>query len=412
VRLVVALGGNALLRPGEAPEAEVQRANLRAAARGLAALAAEHELVITHGNGPQIGWLALQAEAAGGRPDPLDVLGAESEALIGYLIEQELSPLLPGRELATLLTQVEVDPADPAFRAPSKPIGPLYDEAQAAALARERGWSFVALPGGRRRVVPSPEPRRMRELAAIRRLVDAGVLVICAGGGGIPVVATPGGGLRGVEAVIDKDLCAALLGEEVAADALLLLTDVEFVYEDWPTPCERPIRTSTPAALRARSFAPGSMAPKVEAACRFVERGGRVAAIGALAQAARVLAGEAGTRITPERGAGRPRGPGEPQAPSRSTRAAASSTAVPLKKSGFMPPCRRTALRKEMSAKSSSPIRPSSTSSKASATTSRMSTTSKWPMSEPSIARSLAPKGFRRVSKASEFMRSSPSQPK
>lgn len=308
MRVVVALGGNALLRPGEAAEAAVQRANLRAAARGLAALAAAHTLVITHGNGPQIGWLALQAAAAGGRPDPLDVLGAESEALIGYLIEQELSPLLPGRELATLLTQVEVDPADAAFRAPSKPIGPLYDEAQAAALARERGYRFAALPGGLRRVVPSPEPCRIRELGAIRRLVEAGVLVICAGGGGIPVVATAGGGLRGVEAVIDKDLCAALLAEVLAADALLLLTDVAFVYEDWPAPCERPIRSATPAALRARSFAAGSMAPKIEAACRFVERGGGFAAIGALAQAAPVLAGEGGTRVvraSPREGATR-----------------------------------------------------------------------------------------------------------
>ena len=300
MRLVVALGGNALLRPGEAPEAERQRANLRVAARGLAALAAEHTLVITHGNGPQIGWLALQAFAAGGRPDPLDVLGAESEALIGYLIEQELAQVLPGRELATLLTQVEVDPADPAFLAPSKPIGPLYDEAQAAALVRERGWTFAALPGGWRRVVPSPEPRRIRELGALRRLVDVGVVVICAGGGGIPVVATPGGALRGVEAVIDKDLCAALLGQELAADALLLLTDVAFVYEDWPAPCERPIRSATPAALRARSFAAGSMAPKVEAACRFVERGGTRAVITDLAHIPDGVRGDAGTVVVPD----------------------------------------------------------------------------------------------------------------
>jgi carbamate kinase len=297
VRLVVALGGNALLRPGERPEAAVQRANLRVAARALAALAAAHELVLTHGNGPQIGWLALQAEAVGGaRPDPLDVLGAESEALIGYLIEQELAPLVPGRELATLLTLVEVDPHDPAFRAPTKPIGPCYDAARAKALALESGFAFAPVDGGFRRVVPSPEPRRIRELGAIRRLVEAGVTVICAGGGGIPVVATPGGGLRGVEAVIDKDLTAALLADVLAADALLLLTDVDAVYEDWPAR-ERPIRRATPEALRARPFAAGSMGPKVEAACRFAARTGRVAAIGALADAARLLDGEAGTLV-------------------------------------------------------------------------------------------------------------------
>jgi carbamate kinase len=297
VRLVIALGGNALLRPGERPEASVQRANVRAAAGAVAELAREHSVVVTHGNGPQIGWLALQAEASAARPDPLDVLGAESEALIGYLIEQELAPLLPGRELATLLTQVEVDPEDPAFRAPTKPIGPLLAEDRARALARERGWSVAAVPGGFRRVVPSPEPRRIRELGVIRRLVVDGVTVICAGGGGIPVVSTAGGGLRGVEAVVDKDLTAALLAVALEADALLLLTDVDSVYDDWPEPARRPLRRATPAALRARRFAPGSMGPKVEAACRFAEATGRDAAIGALADAARVLAGEAGTRV-------------------------------------------------------------------------------------------------------------------
>jgi carbamate kinase len=299
VRLVVALGGNALLRPGEQPRAEVQRANLRAAAREIAALAAGNDLVVTHGNGPQIGWLALQAEAlAGARPDPLDVLGAESEALVGYLIEQELAPLLPGREIATLLTLVEVDPGDAAFGAPTKPIGPRYTAERARALARERGFAIAAVEGGFRRVVASPEPRRIRELGAIRRLVDAGVAVVCAGGGGVPVVATPGGGLRGVEAVIDKDLTAALLADALGSDALLLLTDVDAVYEEWPAPPgARAIRRATPAALRARRFAAGSMGPKVEAACRFAERAGRLAAIGALADATRLLGGDAGTLV-------------------------------------------------------------------------------------------------------------------
>jgi carbamate kinase len=276
----------------------VQRANLRGAARSIAALAREHELVLTHGNGPQIGWLALQAEALRDvRPDPLDVLGAESEALIGYLIEQELAPLLPEREIATLVTLVEVDADDPAFAGPTKPIGPRYDEAGARAIARERGWQLAPVEGGFRRVVPSPEPRRIRELGVIRRLARAGVVVVCAGGGGIPVVITAAGALRGVEAVIDKDLTAALLAAELEADALLLLTDVAAVYEDWPRPCERPIRSATPAALRALSFAPGSMGPKVEAACRFVERTGCMAAIGALDTAADLLDGTVGTLV-------------------------------------------------------------------------------------------------------------------
>jgi len=301
LRIVIALGGNALLRPGERPEADVQRRNLRAAATSLAALAREHEVVLTHGNGPQIGWLALRAEAAtgAGRPDPLDVLGAESEALIGYLIEQELAPLLPGRELATLLTQVEVDPRDPAFAAPTKPIGPVYTEPRARALAAERGYSIAPVSGGFRRVVASPEPVRIRELGVIRRLVDARVIVICAGGGGIPVVATEAGALRGVEAVIDKDLTSALLAAELAAHALLLLTDVAAIFEDWPAPAERPIRRITASALRARALPAGSMGPKAEAACRFVERAGGRAAIGALADAARVLSGSAGTTVIP-----------------------------------------------------------------------------------------------------------------
>ena len=295
--VVIALGGNALLRAGERPEVEIQRGNLRAAAAAIGGIARRHSVVVTHGNGPQIGWLALQAESATGRPDPLDVLGAESEALIGYLIEQELAPLLPGRELATLLTQVEVDPDDPAFASPTKPIGPLYDEARARALTAERGWRMADVPGGFRRVVASPEPRRIRELGVIRRLVGAGVIVICAGGGGIPVAATRAGALRGIEAVIDKDLTSALLAAELGADALLLLTDVDAVYEDWPVPAQRPIRRATPAELRARRLPAGSMGPKAEAACRFVERTGGLAAIGALADAARVLAGDTGTTV-------------------------------------------------------------------------------------------------------------------
>jgi carbamate kinase len=298
VRLVVAIGGNALLRRDQPADPETQRANLRAACAALAPLAARHEMVLTHGNGPQIGWLAQrEAATAGERADPLDVLGAESEGLIGYLIERELASLLPGRELATLLTQVEVDLADPAFRSPTKPIGPRFDAARAQSLAARRGWSVAEVDGGWRRVVPSPEPLRIRELAAIRHLLRAGLVVVCAGGGGIPVTVTPAGALRGVEAVIDKDATSALLAEALGADALLLLTDVEAVFSDWPVPAARPVRRASPAELRRSAFAPGSMGPKVEAACRFAERTGKPASIGALADAARVLAGDAGTRI-------------------------------------------------------------------------------------------------------------------
>ncbi|MBI3513190.1 MAG: carbamate kinase [Proteobacteria bacterium] len=300
--IVVALGGNALLRRGESPAAATQRANLRRAAAALAPLADAHQLVVTHGNGPQVGLLALQSAAAHGPTAyPLDVLGAESDGQIGYMIEQELSNCLPRRAIATLLTQVEVDPADPAFAAPTKPIGPGYDAATAGRLAAEHGWT-VAADGARfRRVVASPEPRRILELATVRLLIQAGIIVVCLGGGGIPVATTPGGAICGIEAVIDKDLAAALLARELAADALLLLTDVEAVFADWPQPACRPIRQASVRELRARAFAPGSMAPKVEAACRFAEASGRPAFIGALDAAAAVLAGRAGTRI--DRGA-------------------------------------------------------------------------------------------------------------
>jgi carbamate kinase len=298
VRVVAALGGNALLRRGEPLDADTQRANLRGAVAALAELAREHELIVTHGNGPQVGFLALQSEALPDAPRlPLDVLGAESEGMIGYLIEQELRPLLGGREVATLLTQVEVDPADAAFAEPTKPIGPVYEEGRARALAAARGWQVRPDGEGFRRVVPSPEPLRILELATIRLLVDAGVVVICAGGGGIPVVPAAAGSLHGVEAVIDKDLSAALLAEGLDADALLLLTDQPAVYLDWPEPAREPIERAGPAALRSLALDPGSMGPKVEAACRFAERTGGLAAIGALGDAVRILAGESGTRV-------------------------------------------------------------------------------------------------------------------
>ena len=297
MRVVMALGGNALLRRGEAPEADVQRRNVQLAVEtSVAPIARRHELVITHGNGPQVGLLALQAAAYGAvRPYPLDVLGAESEGMIGYLIDLALANALPQRDVATLLTQVEVQPDDPAFAAPSKPIGPTYSDPEAERLRAH--WPMMRDGSGWRRAVPSPAPRRIREIGTIKMLLRAGVIVVCAGGGGIPVVVTDDGGLRGVEAVIDKDLAAALLAEAIGADVLLLLTDVPAVWTRWPMSEGEPIHQTTPAKLRTLSFAAGSMGPKVEAACRFVERTGRKAAIGAIDKAEAILEETAGTVV-------------------------------------------------------------------------------------------------------------------
>jgi carbamate kinase len=265
----------------------------------VAALAARYDVVLTHGNGPQVGLLALQASAyADVPPYPLDVLGAESEGMIGYVLEQELGNRLPGRSAVTVLTQVIVDPADPAFAAPTKPIGPVYSEEQARRLERELGWTVARDGQHFRRVVASPEPVEIVELAAIRMLVDAGAIVVCTGGGGIPVTLDRSGRLHGVEAVIDKDFAAALLARRLDADFLLLLTDVAAVERDWGTASARPIARAGSPELRSLAFEPGSMQPKVEAACRFVEATGATAAIGALEDAVRVIAGEAGTTVT------------------------------------------------------------------------------------------------------------------
>jgi len=306
MRVVAALGGNALLRRGEAPEAERQRLNIGRAVAALADVARHHELVVTHGNGPQVGLLAIQAASyAGAAPTPLDVLGAETEGMIGYLLEQELRNALPGRDVATLLTQVVIDPDDPAFARPTKPIGPVYAEQEALALAEARGWTLAPDEGGFRRVVPSPEPGEIVELSTIRLLVDAGVLVVCAGGGGIPVTEGPAGALHGVEAVIDKDLAGERLASALDADLLLLLTDVSAVERDRGTAAASPIQAATPSELRRLRFPSGSMGPKVEAACRFVERGGARAAIGALEDASAVAAGDAGTQVTGDQPVGR-----------------------------------------------------------------------------------------------------------
>ncbi len=298
MRVVAALGGNALLRRGEPAEAERQRANVARAAASLAEVAREHELVVTHGNGPQVGLLALQSAAYAEHvaPYPLDVLGAESEGMIGYMLDQALVNELPGRDVASLLTQVLVDPDDAAFAHPSKPIGPIYERAEAERLAAERGFAVARDGDSWRRVVPSPEPRAIVELRSIELLLDAGVLVVCVGGGGVPVARETSGALRGVEAVIDKDLAAALLAEQLGGDTLLLLTDVPYVELDRGTPDARALRAATPQELRTLGLEAGSMGPKAEAAARFADRGGR-AVICALDAAVAAVAGEAGTQV-------------------------------------------------------------------------------------------------------------------
>jgi carbamate kinase len=295
--VVIALGGNALLERGQPMTEQQQRANVKKAARALADVAAEHTIVITHGNGPQVGLLALQSAAYSEvEPYPLDALGAQTEGMIGYLIEQELGNLLPYEQhIATMLTMIEVDPNDPAFQKPSKPIGPIYTREQAERLAKERGWAMAPDNDKFRRVVPSPRPKHIFEIKVIDMLVKSGVIVMCAGGGGIPTVYRPGRILEGVEAVIDKDRAGALLAQELGADAYLMLTDVKAVYTNWGKPDARAIRRTSPDAMEALSFAAGSMGPKVEAACDFVRKTGGIAGIGSLEEALPMLQGTAGT---------------------------------------------------------------------------------------------------------------------
>lgn len=306
MRIVVALGGNALLRRGEPMTAEAQRGNVRVACKALAPVATHNEMVISHGNGPQVGLLALQAAAYEDcEPYPLDVLGAQTEGMIGYLIEQELGNLLPVvRPMATVLTMVEVDASDPAFDNPTKFVGPVYDKQRADEIAAEKGWAFKPDGNHWRRVVPSPEPKRIFEIRPIRWLLRRGVVVICAGGGGVPVEYECVEGrdcLKGVEAVIDKDLASELLARDVSADLFVMATDVDGVYTGWGTPEQRRIETITAEELRAMDFASGSMGPKVEAAVRFVEQTGRRAAIGALQDIEGICAGTAGTNIVASR---------------------------------------------------------------------------------------------------------------
>lgn len=301
MRIVIALGGNALLKRGQAMSQENQQANVETAARAIAPLVAEHEVVITHGNGPQVGLLSLQSHAYE-RVDPysLDVLGAETEGMIGYMLERELGNLLPAaKPLATILTMIEVDPNDPAFRDPTKFVGPIYEKAQANQIAAEKGW--VMKPDGDhwRRVVPSPAPRRVFEIRPIRWLLEKGVLVICAGGGGIPTAYTPGRerDLEGIEAVIDKDFASELLARDLDADLFIMATDVDGVYRDWGTPTQIRIDEIRISGLETSDFPAGSMGPKVEAAAQFVRRAGKVAAIGSLDDIQGIVMGTKGTRF-------------------------------------------------------------------------------------------------------------------
>jgi carbamate kinase len=302
MRVVVALGGNALLRRGQAMTAENQRENVRAAAEALAPVAGDHELVISHGNGPQVGLLALQGAAY--KPEeayPLDVLGAETEGMIGYLIEQELGNLLPFEvPFATILTMVEVDPQDPGFENPTKFVGPVYERTEADRIAAEKSWVMRQDGDKWRRVVPSPAPKRIFEMRPIKWLLDRGTVVICAGGGGIPTMYQPGEPRRltGVEAVIDKDLCSELLAREVDADLLIMATDTEAVFVNWNTPGAKAIFRASPAALGEFRFPAGSMGPKVAAACNFAMATGKTAAIGALADIPGIIKGERGTLVS------------------------------------------------------------------------------------------------------------------
>lgn len=295
--LVVALGGNALLKRGEPLEAETQRKNIDIASKTIAQLTAAWRVVLVHGNGPQVGLLALQNSAYQKvSPYPLDILGAESQGMIGYMLQQSLKNHLPEREVSVLLTQVEVDANDPAFANPTKYIGPVYDQAQADMLAAEKGWSIKADGQYFRRVVPSPQPKRIVESDAITALIQRDHLVICNGGGGVPVV-EKADGYHGIEAVIDKDLSAALLARQIEADALLILTDTDAVYLNWGTPTQRPITHITPQELHGMTFDAGSMGPKVAACSKFVEQCHGIAGIGALADGPAILAGEQGTLI-------------------------------------------------------------------------------------------------------------------
>ena len=303
MKLLVALGGNALLKRGEFPSTSSQRENTRMAARALEKIAREHQLILSHGNGPQVGLLAMQAECyAGAEAYPFDVMCAATAGMIGYMIEQELGNLL-GYDvpIATLLTRVAVDPDDPEFSAPTKFVGTAVDDDEAETLSNAHGWQFRRDGDKLRRVVPSPTPQRIIWHRPIRWLLDNHAVVICAGGGGIPVVHnTEDDSYRGVEAVIDKDRASGLLASEIPSDMFVIATDVDGVYLDYGTDRQRVLRRTTPAELDALNFSSGSMGPKVDAACLFVRRTGKPAVIGSLDHIADIVAGISGTWIEPD----------------------------------------------------------------------------------------------------------------
>ena len=314
MRIVIALGGNALLQRGEKPDALPQIANVDKAVEALAPLAEHHEIVLTHGNGPQVGVLALQSanDPKLSQPYPFDTLGSMTQGMIGYWLLQSLQNHLPGRHVAAMINQTLVLAGDPAFNNPTKFVGEVYTEEQAAQFTKERGWVMKADGPHFRRVVPSPRPQRVIETRLIRTLIEAGAVVVCGGGGGIPVIRDEKGMRKGVEAVVDKDLTAAVLAEALEADFLMILTDVPAVLENYGTPEQREINRATPAFMRRQGFAAGSMGPKVEAACRFVELTGDTAAIGRLEDAEKIISGQCGTIITPGGDYG---GPGDIQPP-------------------------------------------------------------------------------------------------
>ncbi|WP_330278604.1 MULTISPECIES: carbamate kinase [unclassified Streptomyces] len=298
MRIVVALGGNALARRGEPMTADHLRANVRSTCEALAGLARQHELVITHGNGPQVGLLALQNLAYQDvAAYPLDILGAETQGMIGYVIQQELSNALAGeREVAAIVTTTEVDEADPAFERPTKLIGPQYSAQDAAEAAAEYRWTIARDGAAFRRVVPSPAPRRIVQAPLVRMLLENGRLVVCVGGGGVPVKIDGKGRQTGMQAVVDKDLASAALAAELKADMLVMLTDGDYVSENWGTPEQRDILTASPEAIAELSFAEGSMKPKVDAAVRVAKAGGR-ALIGPLERIDDLLERRVGTEI-------------------------------------------------------------------------------------------------------------------
>ncbi len=299
MRIVIALGGNALLRRGEEMTAENQRENIRIAAKVLAPIIEKHEVVISHGNGPQVGLLSLQSAAYKEVEEyPLDILGAQTQGMIGYMIEQELGNHLPVEiPIASILTMVEIDPEDPAFSNPTKPIGPIYDEKEARDFAKLKGWNIKQDGNYWRRVVPSPEPHRIFQLRPIHWLLEKGTVVICAGGGGIPTSYKDNGKLEGVEVVIDKDRASSLLAFELEADLLIMATDTDGVYLDWGSDSEKIISKTTPEEISKYSFDKGSMGPKVEAACSFVERSGQRAVIGSLKDIEKMVSGISGTQF-------------------------------------------------------------------------------------------------------------------